>query len=186
MKHLYKLLIITSSLCICLTSCNEKAKLKRAMSDFMESEIVIPNEIECIYNRQVDKIKLDTLQQLKLIVYYDSLDCSSCRISHLMDIYPLYDMADTSNFSLLTIFSPKEEDLAEVRNHIVIQNLPIPIYIDADGSFSKLNKSIPSDKRFHSFLIDDNNKPVFVGNPLTNSSLEEVLKTILEEHQNTY
>ena len=156
------------------------------MSDFMESEIVIPNEIECIYNRQVDKIKLDTLQQLKLIVYYDSLDCSSCRISHLMDIYPLYDMADTSNFSLLTIFSPKEEDLAEVRNHIVIQNLPIPIYIDADGSFSKLNKSIPSDKRFHSFLIDDNNKPVFVGNPLTNSSLEEVLKTILEEHQNTY
>ena len=156
------------------------------MSDFMESEIVIPNEIECIYNRQVDKIKIDTLQQLKLIVYYDSLDCSSCRISHLMDIYPLYDMADTSNFSLLTIFSPKEEDLAEVRNHIVIQNLPIPIYIDADGSFSKLNKSIPTDKRFHSFLIDDNNKPVFVGNPLTNSSLAEVLRTILEEHQNTY
>lgn len=186
MKHLYKLLIITSSLCICLTSCNEKAKLKRAMSDFMESEIVIPNEIECIYNRQVDKIKLDTLQQLKLIVYYDSLDCSSCRISHLMDIYPLYDMADTSNFSLLTIFSPRDEDLAEVRRQIVIQDLPIPVYIDAYGSFSKLNESIPSDTRFHTFLIDTNNKPVFVGNPLTNSSLEEVLRTILEEHQNTY
>ena len=156
------------------------------MSDFMESEIVIPNEIECIYNRQVDKIKLDTLQQLKLIVYYDSLDCSSCRISHLSDIYPLYEMADTSNFSVLTIFSPREEDLAEVRNQIQILNPPIHIYIDSDGSFCKLNESIPSDTRFHTFLIDTNNKPVFVGNPLTNSSLAEVLRTILEEHQNTY
>lgn len=179
MKYLYKLLILIIFLCICITSCNEKATVKRIMTDFVESEIVIPNDLECIYSRHADKIKLDTLEQLKLIVYYDSLDCSSCRISHLSDVYPLYDMADTSNFSVLTIFSPREEDLAEVRNHIVIQNLPIPIYIDADGSFSKLNKSIPSDKRFHSFLIDDNNKPVFVGNPLFDSNLIGLFKKVL-------
>lgn len=186
MKNFYKLLIPTVCLCISMTSCNEKAKVKRAMTDFMESEIVIPNEIECIYNRQTDRILLDTLRQLKLIVYYDSLDCSSCRISHLMDIYPLYEMADTSNFSLLTIFSPRKDDLAEVRNQIKIQNPPIPVYIDVDGSFSKLNKSIPSDTRFHTFLIDANNKPVFAGNPLTSSSLTEILRTILIKHLSTY
>ena len=179
MKYLYKLLILIIFLCICITSCNEKATVKRIMTDFVESEIVIPNDLECIYRRHADKIKLDTLEQLKLIVYYDSLDCSSCRISHLSDIYPLYEMADTSNFSVLTIFSPREEDLAEVRNLIQILNPPIHIYIDSDGSFSKLNESIPSDTRFHTFLIDANNKPVFVGNPLSDSNLKGLFKKVL-------
>lgn len=170
-------------LSLSLVSCGERATLKRTMSEFMATEIVLPDDLECIYNRNMSGIQKDTLKTYKLIVYYDTLDCSSCRISHLIDLYPIYDMADTSNFSVLPIFSPKAEDVKEVILQLTIADCRIPIYIDTTGKFCRLNQNIPSDPRFHSFLMDVNNKPIFVGNPLSSSKLLELFKEIVQTHQ---
>lgn len=159
------------------TSCVEQRKVRKIMSEFVETEIVIPDDLECIYKRNISGIRKDTLKPNKLIVYYDNLDCSSCRISHLIDLYPIYDMADTSGFSVLTIFSPKPEDVKDVILQLTIADHFMPIYVDATGEFSRLNQSIPSDLRFHSFLLDENNKPIFVGNPLLG---EELMSLFLE------
>lgn len=155
-------------------SCGERAIIKRTMSEFVNTEVIIPNDLDCIYDRQITKINKDTLMPLQFVIYYDSLECSTCRISHIVDIYPLYDMADTSSFSVITIFSPKLSDISDVQNQLKIANYPIPIYIDSKGTFSQFNKSIPSDHRFHYFLLNENNRPEFVGNPLSSSHLMEL------------
>lgn len=179
MRNFIKNIVLTGCILLSLSSCSERHKLRRTMSKFVQTEIQIPDDLECVYNREVTIINKDTLKPYKLIVYYDSLDCSSCRISHLMDLYPLYDMADTSNFSVITIFSPKKENLEEVRFQLKITDPLAPTYIDPSGSFAKSNQCIPSDIRFHTFLLNGDGRVIFVGNPYINKKLKELFLEIL-------
>lgn len=181
MKHIIRSIAFITTLGLLLSSCTERYKIKKALVEFTKSEIVIPDDLECINNRQTTKINKDTLKSLKLIVYYDSLECSSCMISHLVDIYDLYEIADSCNFSILTIFSPKKSDMENIELQLSIANHPIPVYLDKKTSFKNSNKYIPSDNRFNTFLIDENNKPIYVGNPLANLQLKELLKLVIDK-----
>lgn len=182
MKTIIKFVIFVVLTIIVISSCSESLKLKKTMSKFVLSHIQIPNDLQCIHKNEISAIAEDLLMPFKMIVYYDSLDCSSCRISHFMDLYPLYKMADTSNFSIITIFSPKKEDLEEVKIQISMANYPERIYLDTNGNFCKLNESIPNDQRFHSFMLNDEGRPIFVGNPLYNSDLMDIFIKILQTH----
>lgn len=141
------------------------------MMDFIKAEIVIPDDLESICNREIKLIDLETVKGDKFIIYYDSLDCSSCRIAHLAENNPLYEMADSSGFSVLTIFSPRIDEIEEVKLHLMMANPPVPVYVDVNGSFCRHNSLIPSDLRFHKFLIGTHNHPTFVGNPLASERL---------------
>ena len=44
-----------------------------------------------------------------------------------------------------------------------------------------MNSRCSSRSRLHSILFDGSNKPVFVGNPLTNSQLSELFRSSLEK-----
>lgn len=179
MRSYCRLFVLISILSASAMSCVEKTKVSKTMSRFIESEIIIPNDLDCIYKRDVNKIRKDLLKPFKYIIYYDSLDCTSCKMAHLANIYPLYEMADTCNFSVLTIFSPQKSQIDTLRLQLILSNYPFPVYIDGTGTFIKENIAIPSDKRFHSFLVDDNYVPIYVGNPLANDRLMELFITLL-------
>ena len=153
----YRLLSLCGMfICLTIVSCTDRQKVKSVMIDLRESQIVI-----------------------KFIIYYDSLDCSSCRISHLVENYPLYEMADSCGFSLITIFSPRANEVEDVRLQLMLTHSPIPIYLDANASFRRQNSSIPSDMRFHNFYVGHDNHPAFVGNPLASDELYELFKKAL-------
>lgn len=50
---------------------------------------------------------------------------------------------------------------------LIISDLDIPIYVDVNKAFQKQNPSIPRDMRFHYFLLDNDGKPLLIGNPIT-------------------
>lgn len=176
----YRLLSLCGMfICLTIVSCTDRQKVKSLMIDFMKSQIVIPNDLELIYEGKVSKSDLTSLKPNKFIIYYDSLDCSSCRISHLVENYPLYEMADSCGFSLITIFSPRANEVEDVRLQLMLTHSPIPIYLDANASFRRQNSSIPSDMRFHNFLVSLDNRPSFVGNPLASDELYELFKKAL-------
>ena len=163
-----------------MTSCTESRRVKAMMMDFIESEIVIPNDLVCIQAGALTKIDIDSLKQNKYIIYYDSLECSSCRVGHLKEIYPLYQMADTMGFSVLTIFAPRIRDLDEIKLQLMASQHPFPVYIDLSREFTIRNREIPLDSRFHCFLIDNEGKPLLVGNPLYNEKILDLLNEILQ------
>lgn len=163
-----------------MTSCTESRRVKAMMMDFIESEIVIPNDLVCIQAGALTKIDIDSLKQNKYIIYYDSLECSSCRVGHLKEIYPLYQMADTMGFSVLTIFAPRIRDLDEIKLQLMVSQHPFPVYIDLSREFTIRNREIPLDSRFHCFLIDNDGKPLLVGNPLYNEKILDLLNEILQ------
>lgn len=177
-------IVIVISLLMILGSCSDQFKIKRTMSEFVKSNIVLPDDLECIYKDDVYQLNADTLKPLKYIVYYDSLECNSCKISGVTQFKPLWEMADSSNFSVIFIFSPQKKDIEFIRMNLLIANLNIPVFLDANKSFAKINFCIPKDFRFKSFLINDEGNPIYIGNPLSSTSLWTLFNDVVKQYSN--
>lgn len=176
MKTVLKFLVYAILGCISIVSCSEELSIKKKMIALMKSEVVIPTDLVCIKNGEQSVISVDSLKKNLLVIYYDSLNCSSCRIAHLEDNYPLFRMADTSMFSVLTVFSPRKADMEETLLRLSIAYDPYPVYVDVNHSFSTENKALSLDRRFNYVYLDSLNHPVVIGNPLANKKLYELFR----------
>ena len=172
-----KITLLLSFFSLLFYGCAEH-QTKKLMKDFMRAEIVLPEDLHSVENRNMSTESVFP-EIPTLIIYHDSLECSTCRISHLMDYSGLYEMADTSGFQVVTVFSPRQEEYDEVLRQLMVHNFPYPIYIDFNCSFRNRNTAIPEDPRFHSFLIDKDRHPVFVGNPTASDDLWKVFEKTL-------
>lgn len=166
------LLILFSS------SCRER-RISGELREFMSNTVVMPSDLQKVYDRNIEMVSTDSLG-VTMIILYDSLECSSCRINHLRDFLSGYELLDSiPGCKLLTVFSPRQEEYDEVVKQLMILNFPYPIYVDYSCSFRKLNPFIPDDTKFHSFLIDRDNRPVFVGNPLARREMMDLFNRVL-------
>ena len=68
---------------IVMTASCKKAVLRSQLKDLMASTIVLPEKISCVDNGKVFPMPDSLRNKAKLIVYIDSTECTSCRISHL-------------------------------------------------------------------------------------------------------
>ena len=155
--------------------------LSSCLSSFMETEIELPADMEVYAEGGFSTAVLDSLSPVKMIIYYDSADCSSCRISHLIELEPLYWAAEEGHYDVVTIFSPRAEELEEFRLQLSVQDIGFPVYVDTYGSFAGENAGIPEDERFHSFLVGGDGRPVFVGNPLGSEKLQDIFQNVLAD-----
>lgn len=164
-----------------ITSCSDIQSIKHDLRQFRKTTINLSVSCEVVKNRNISKGVLPTGKET-MIVYYDSTECNKCKINHLIDFLSLYDDADNKGtYNVVTIFAPRQEEYDEVMASLMKQDFPYPIYVDFDGSFRKANRCIPEDKRFHSFLLDKDGHPVFVGNPVSSEKMHELFKRALEE-----
>lgn len=53
-------------------------------------------------------------------------------------------------------------------------NFDYPILIDTLGEFERLNPHLPKNQALHTFLLDENNRVILVGNPLRNKKIKEM------------
>ena len=155
-------------------------KVARELKEFQASEIVVPSGLQQVHARCISEYSGDGKTAL-LVNYYDSTDCSSCRNAHLVDLLDLYELGDRHpEFQVLTIFSPADDRYDEVMAELMRNDFHYPVYVDYEGLFRKANPQIPSDERFHSFLLDKNMSPVFVGNPVAGQELWRLFMTVLD------
>lgn len=159
-------LMVVLSVTICISEGCTQYATKKIMRYFFKSEITFPETLCRIENRNVvyDNLVTDSLP--KLIIYNDYRECNSCKIKQLTTIESVYKLSDSlGTFEVVAIFSPSTDEFDDVMEELITMNFKYPVYVDVFGDFGKLNKCIPEDKRFHCFLVNRDNKPVFVGNP---------------------
>lgn len=160
-------------------SCNRQY-IANTLVEFTKSEIFFPKNMEVCADGTFSMAVMNSLRPVKMIIYYDSTECSSCRISHLIELEALYaDASEDGRYDVVTIFSPGVESLEEVRLQLAVGDFSFPVYIDTYGSFAEANGSIPEDERFHSFLTDEDGHPVFVGNPVGSERLQGLFQEVL-------
>lgn len=168
-------------------SCHNKdRKIKNDLINLQQAPICIPiNKMDCIFNKCKESTLLvnENNDNLKLIIYADSIVCSSCRIKTMYkwDAFLSKLKKFPNKVKVFFIFAPSHDKINQFK--ITARTLPrnYPIYTDTANVFLRLNPHIPEDPTLHTFLLDENNKVILVGNPLENKRIEEMFWRIVKE-----
>jgi len=175
----FALLLILS-----ISACSEQTKLSQELATFMNQTIAFPKHFLKVESGKVELSRVDLDKQI-LVLYSDALSCNLCLINHLHEKIPIYELADSlKTFTAMTILSPKEEEFEEIITGLLDRNFNYPVYIDT-GDFSYLNTCIPEDHRFHSFLINQEKKPIFVGDPISSINLWDLFCKVVDNNDST-
>ena len=120
---------------------------------------------------------------LKLVVYADSVGCTACAINHIYTWSSLVDYAKgfSGRLKFYFIFSPMKREVRSTELLIANTNFDYPILIDTLGEFERLNPHLPKNQALHTFLLDENNRVILVGNPLRNKKIKEMFYKIVED-----
>ena len=163
---------------VTLLSCAGNDDIEEQIAAFREETIVLP-ELVKVEHREISEGKPEE-SQLKMIIYNDSLECSSCKIMHMEDVKDLYElMEEYPGLGIYTIFSPRQLEYDGTMVDLMRLNYPYALYVDTKGVFEKANPGLPDDKRFHSFLLDRDGHPVFIGKPAASEQLWMLFKEVL-------
>lgn len=157
-----------------IQACRE-IRVAKILKNFQNSEIAIPEDIIRI-DKGITDVNPLFGQRGKLIVYVDSSSCSLCQIAHLEMFDNLFALADSTGlFDLIIMFSPTADNATDVLSMICKKKYKYPVYFDAAGKFASLNQQvIPIQKEYHTFLVDKEGFPIFVGNPNQSGKIYEV------------
>ena len=124
-----------------------------------------------------------TTDRYRLIVYYDSTECSSCRLKTLYEWNGLVDSVSLSGQKLdfYFVFNVPAQRMEEVKNTLATFVHNQPVYLDTTGVFERTNPCLPSLSQMRIFMLDSRDTVVLVGNPLHNRRVEDMMWGILEK-----
>ena len=155
-------------------SCGNEAKIKKDLSKLMSNSITFPNESIITINGK-DSLVTDYFESdYKMVIYIDSEGCTSCEINKMILWDPLIAYSKTFKGKLKFYFIFATHQSVKIRNTLSTNLLNYPALIDEKGEFEKLNPHLPKNKAMHSFLLDENNNVIMVGNPIYNKEIEKL------------
>lgn len=119
----------------------------------------------------------------KLVMYYDSSECSSYRLKTLYEWQDVMDSASSSGHSIdfYFVFNVPGRRLEEIKGTLATYARGLPVYIDTTGVFERTNPCLPHLSQMRPFLLNRKDTVVLVGNPVHNSSIEKMMWNLLKE-----
>ncbi len=171
------------SVMLLLVSCtHQKDTIKSDIEKLQSRKICIPLDSMLCYNSSVGTASgLDSCKY-KLIIYTDNISCSSCSLYNIFDwdsfIEPLRSTVD-----FIFILSPNDNDMEKVKQILMSEKINHTIYIDTCAVFIRNNPQIPDKSFMHTFLLNDKDSVVLVGNPQSNSRIKELFMKIIKNKQ---
>ena len=170
-KRVFLFVVLFVVLAVAMTGC-KKAKLRSQLKELMGSTIVLPERITCIDNGETYPMPDSLRNRAKLIVYIDSSECTTCRISHIEMYHELFHISEEyGSFEVMLLLSNVDLNGIPVIRYLSDMAIEHPVYVDVDNEFLKLNPAIPEDRRMHSFLVDENGTPLCVGDPTASKEM---------------
>lgn len=111
----------------------------------------------------------------RLIVYVDSSSCSPCFVSYMLDYEETVEKFDSSGIRTLFVFEPSQNKVEDVISSLEQQSFPLLSLVVRDGGFASANPQLPASSLLHSFLLNEKNEVVVVGNPVRNEKVRELM-----------
>lgn len=164
-------------------NCSEKKKIQS------ELEVIYDNS----FNLSLDKMEcrhsvIDTVWatvnakwNYTFVQYVDSAQCSPCTLNKMYQWNGYIERFHKKGVRFVFIFEPGKALLEDVYLSIESSGLKNPIYVDTANVFRDNNRFLPSDLKFHSFLLDKNGKVLVVGNPLHNKKVEKLMDKLFSD-----
>ena len=114
----------------------------------------------------------------KIVTFVDSSNCTACsmKLARWKEISADLKTKDDVDVEIITIV--RNQNPSEVISLLEQQNYLMPVAIDSTGIFMQANK-LPADADLHTFLLDEDNRIVAIGNPSTNPKIKELYYDII-------
>lgn len=175
------LVIILSVLALSLTGC-EKARLRSRVKTLMGSTIVLPDKVTCVEDGEVYAMPDSLRDRAKLIVYIDSTECTTCRITHLGRYLKLFDLSrEKGSFDVVLLLANTDLYGVPVVRYLSDLGIECPVYVDEENLFLGQNPSVPDDQRLRSFFVNNTGTPLCIGDPSASEGLFQVFLTALDK-----
>ena len=168
-------LLLYIGVIILFVSCQESRKehINRLVKEWEKKEIVFPKNptFTILGNDTVDFMIKKSNH--KVVVYVDSTGCVSCklRLKEWKEFIAYVDSVSGGQVPFLFFFQSK--DNKELRYILKRDNFRLPVCVDSQNEFGKLNR-FPSEQMFQAFLLDKDNRVKVIGNPIHNLSVKEL------------
>ncbi len=176
-----RILLNFACLLLCFTACTELG-LAIKIHKVKLNKIILPEVLLCIDNGSESLVHEKDETYAQYIVYIDSSECKTCILTHPEQFEALYQLQGAHGFfDIKIILSPGTEYLSEIVEEIRNLNLRFPVFLDIENEFNKSNAFLPDDSRFHSFLLDKQMRPIFVGSPFANKNAKALFEKKLHE-----
>ena len=163
-------------------SCKETDKdlIVKLVNEWKGKEILIPSQTLFISYGDSLIPKDRSHKDYTVITYVDSIGCISCKLqlNKWKEFMYELDSIAKNNISYLFIFHPKRRDNKELIDLLKRTHFIYPVCIDESDSINKLNH-FPSDIMFQTFLVNNDNKVIAIGNPIHNPKIKELYKNII-------
>ena len=163
-------------------SCKETDKdlIIKLVNEWEGKEILIPSQTLFISYGDSLIPKDRSHKDYTVITYVDSIGCISCKLqlNKWKEFMYELDSIAKNNISYLFIFHPKKRDNKELIDLLKRTHFIYPVCIDESDSINKLNH-FPSDIMFQTFLVNNDNKVIAIGNPIHNPKIKELYKNII-------
>jgi hypothetical protein len=174
-----KKLLTVLSILIYIYGCSVNQERKRSkeiekiVTEWYGRKIVMPDSVFILINKKLSIPKEDPFHSInKKILTFISGDCEKC-IYNLREWSILLDSIKTNNnIKLIVIILTSDiEQFVEKFN----QDIPKEIIPYFDVYFKFLTTyNLPDDWALRTFLLDNNNRVLLIGNPIYNSKLKKL------------
>lgn len=184
MRKIVYILSFTIGCCI-ITACNShKEDIQKTLEKMQSSTISIPYErMECWTSDSILEDRPWNKAKLKLVHYVDSATCSTCYLQKIAIYGLLFSMEAQSNNDFYNVFIINPNIIAKKKliSDFSGKLIPQTIFVDSSNVFMESNPNLPSESMYHTFMLDENNKVILVGNPMLNKQIEDMMLSIVDE-----
>lgn len=157
---------------------------ERKLDQIRSTEIVIPFDemLRLEPKRTILRDVVSIPEKYRFVVYFDSLHCSSCEMKGLPVWNGTIDktMEADVNMDFTFIFTPKMEEIESFKPSFITSHLLVPVYLDTAGVMLRDNELLNKHSSLRCFVVDSNNKIVFVGDPSRDEKTEQRYSEFLQ------
>lgn len=154
------------------------------MEAFVKEPIHIPYQT---MDKRVCSIYTDSLsseKMLRIVNYIDTLDCSTCALSRLAAVEKeKKDMDELKDVGVVYVIETDTEKAENVYFAFCNARIEGAVYLDTCYAFLRANPHIPDNPLFHTFVLNEQDSVVLVGDPFKNEKMENLFLKIIERER---
>lgn len=121
---------------------------------------------------------------LRVVYYIDSLNCQTCRMMQLAKYEEIKDNnIEMADVDFIIIINSTAYDKEFLYSRLCNARIRSTIYLDTINAFRQANPHIPDNSALHTFVINEKDSVVLVGNPFQNDRMEALFEKVIENEK---
>lgn len=160
-------------------SCNSTLtqNITDILMEWKDRKVIFPERMTYIMQGDTVNFVLST-NRYKILSYVDSLGCMSCKlnIGGWKELIQYYDSVIHDSLQYMLVFNSNEESYLSYI--LEKEHFSYPVCLDSKDSLNSLN-NFPKEMAFQTFLLDQDNKVVAIGNPVHNPQIKKLYLNII-------